>query len=323
MDPVLDRITFEAKPGKLTPIQWPAGLEPTLHGGHAPKKLPEADVLVLPYTAAEAQAMADVLTPGHPSSSWTKYTVGWDKYVGQLTDRSPARDSKCLGVWAVTTFGEKKVVIFKPDLHLAVDSTSLPVRELIEQVVATVKPELVIDTGTAGGIGPETVLGDVCVTNGAKFNCTGAFKGQSFAQSTYIGPEWTPGPNLQVAAKLLATNAGRLKPVGTRTPVIRTALGVPGIETMDSFGFSDPEDSYGVRKDDPQALNEDMDAAVTWLALGTDTPILSIRNSSDPEVPRMADLEAEKKWASGVYSRFGYWTTVCSAIACWAVIADL
>ena len=42
------------------------------------------------------------------------------------------------------------------------------------------------------------------------------------------------------------------------------------------------------------------------------------------EVPSsVGDLEAQKKWASQIYEKFGYWTTVGSAIACWAVIADL
>jgi hypothetical protein len=341
-DPVLDRITFKASPSKLEPIPWPEGLAPT-KPAEIPVELPQADVLVVTYTAAEAQALADVLTPGHPSTAWTKYTTSWSEYEGQLTGRSPARESKCLGQWAVTTIGSKSVVLFKSDLHLATDATSLPMRQLWQQLITAVNPELVITTGTAGGIGTSTQLGDVTVTDGAKFNCRQAFKAAPFAQQMFgqLGT-WTPGPELKSAADLLLPlNADRLKPIATRDPVINIAQGVPGVETVDYFGFADTDDSYGIVADDPQARTEEMDDAVLPLALelekahgefplaGSD-PVesgpawLSIRNASDPQVSSsIGDLEAQKKWASGIYSKYGYWTTVGSAIACWAVIADL
>jgi nucleoside phosphorylase len=330
-DLVLDRITFEAKPAKLSPIPWPAGLEPTLHGAHAPVEIPEGDVLVVTYTAAEGQALADVLTPGHPSSSWAKYVDGWASYEPELTGRSPARDSKCLGVWAMTEIDGKKVVLFKSDLHLSTDATSLPVKRLLQQLVNAVRPKLVITTGTAGGIGTQTSLGDIAVTNGARFNCQKDFKNAPFANSTYIGPDWRPGQHLEAISPLLEANSARLKPIATRiTPGLHLAVGIPGVETVDYFGFADTDDSYGIVKDDPHALTEEMDDAVLPLALTTGSfadvqlPWLSIRNASDPQVASsIGDLEAQKKWAAGVYAKFGFWTTVCSVIACWAVIADL
>jgi hypothetical protein len=325
MDPVLDRITFKASPAKLEPIPWPVGLAPT-KPTEIPTELPQADVLVVTYTAAEAQALADVLTPGHPSSAWVKYTTNWSEYESQLTWRSPAKESKCLGLWALTEINGKSVVLFKSDLHLATDAASLPMRQLWLQLVTTVKPQLVITTGTAGGIGTETVLGDVAVTNGARFNCRETFKDAPFAHATYTGPAWTPGTNLVDAAPgLIAVNASRLRPIATRDPIIGPVLDEPGVETVDYFGFADTDDSYGIAGDDPYARTEEMDDAVLPLALeGNETPWLSIRNASDPQVASsIGDLEAQKKWAAGIYSKYGYWTTVGSAIACWAVIADL
>lgn len=323
MDVVLDRILFEAKPAPLTPIPWPAGLAPTKPAKLA-TEMPKADVLVITYTAAEAQALADVLTPGHPSSAWTKYTTNWSSFEKQLTGRSPAKYSKCAGVWAQTEINGKSVVLFKSDLHLSTDSTTLPVKQLIEQLVAEVSPELVITTGTAGGIGAETQLGDVAVTNGAKFNCREAFKSAPFAQATYAGPSWTAGSRLTTAAGLVEVNAARLKPIAARPPKISTAIGLPGVETVDYFGFADTDDSYGIVADDSHALTEEMDDACVPLALGEATRWLSIRNASDPQVASsVGDLEAQKKWAAGIYAKYGYWTTVGSAIACWAVVADL
>ena len=325
MDPVLDRITFEAKPAPLATIPWPEGLAPSKPAKLA-GSLPAADVLVVTWTAAEAQALADVLTPGHPSHAWAPYTTDWGYFEKHLTGRSPARYSKCAAVWAQTTIAGVSVALVKSDLHLATDDDTLPVKVLWRQLLATVKPSLVVTTGTAGGIGAETVLGDVAVTNGARFNCRDAFKDAPFAHASYQGPAWTPGLNLGVAeANLLPVNAGRLAPIATRPPRIRTAIGAPGVETVDYFGFADTDDSYGIVADDPSALTEEMDDATLPLALeGSSVPWLSIRNASDPQVPSsLGDLEAQKRWAAGIYAKYGYWTTVGSAIACWAVIADL
>ena len=37
-------------------------------------------------------------------------------------------------------------------------------------------------------------------------------------------------------------------------------------------------------------------------------------DSSDPEVPKLAN------W---IYEQFGRWSSVCSAIACWGIVAGL
>ena len=267
-----------------------------------------------------------MLTPGLASSAWKRYTEEWSRYEHQLTWRSPARFSKCLGLWALTEIDGRSVVLFKSDLHLATDAKSLPIRQLWAQLVDAVKPKLAITTGTAGGIGTQTQLGDVCITNGAKFNCQETFKAEPFAQQAFKGKPWKAGKQLKASGKLLAVNAGELRPVASRDPAISTAIGKPGVETIDFFGFADATDSYDVAKNDPDARNEEMDDATLPLALGDiDSPIpwLSIRNASDPQVPHMQSLKAEKAWAEQIYEKYGYWTTVGSAIACWAVIADL
>lgn len=322
-DPLVDRISFEAKPEPLKPISWPDGLAPVPRAVD-PTNLPEADVLVVTYTTAEAQALADVLA-GVPSHRWVPYTANFAAYEGQLTHRSPARYSHDLGRWALTSIGGKSVLLFKSSLHLATDAKTLPMRQLWLQLLSAVSPKLVITTGTAGGIGRGTVLGDVTITNGAKFNCAREFKDAPFAQRTFVGPGWRVGRYTMTANDLIQINADRLKPIARHAPQIGLVLGKPGVETMDYFGFADDEDSYGVVKNDSFAHTEEMDDAVLPLALevaGSSVPWLSIRNASDPQVPQMKDLEAEKKWAAGIYARFGYWTTVCSAIACWGVIAD-
>ena len=329
-DTLLARLTYQAAPDPLTPIPWPKGLEPTVveHAGSTTDSLPSADVLVVTWTAAEFQALADVLTPGHVSTDWTHYEKDWSTYVPQLTDRSPAKEAGRLGEYALTKIGTKHVVCFHSQLHLCTDGLEPPIVALWQQIVAEVNPELVITTGTAGGIGLSTVLGDVFVVSNAKFNCTKSFKSKAWAQQRFKGTPLTGKDTYLAAAQnaLIPVNAGKLRPVATRDPLITRG---GDVETVDYFGFADTDDSYGVVKDDPMAHTEEMDDATLPLALSLAKAApkalwLSIRNASDPEVPSsIGDLEAQSKWASNIYEKYGYWTTVGSAITCWAVIADL
>jgi hypothetical protein len=197
-------------------IPWPDGWAPSvLPTKTAPDDpLPSADVLVVTWTYAEGMALADVMTPGVPSSSWQPYTNDWSEYEQQLTDRSPARDSKCLGYQAMVQIGEHKVTLVKSELHLTTDAVSAPIVQLWKQMVAEVAPKLVISTGTAGGIGAQTQLGDVFAVPNAKFNCTEAFARKPWAQERFTGNGFSPGPQ----AGLLSGTQSNCNPsrIGTR-----------------------------------------------------------------------------------------------------------
>lgn len=329
-DRVLARLMFEPQPEPLAPIPWPATLAPTVinDSPSSDAPLPEADVLVVTWTAAEFRALADVLTPGRPSADWTHYTRDWSKYASQLTQRSPAKSAGRLGEYALTQIGETRVLCFHSQLHLATDGLEPPIVPLWQQMIAEVHPALVISTGTAGGIGASTSLGDVFVVSNAKFNCTKAFEQKSWAQQRFEGmPPAAAGAYFTVAQdSLIPVNAGQLRPLATRDPFVAAG---GDVETVDYFAFADTDDSYGIVANDPLAHTEEMDDATLPLAISLTTgapatPWLSIRNASDPQVPSsVGSLEAQAKWASGIYEKYGYWTTVGSAIACWAVIADL
>lgn len=329
-DPLLARLAYEPASVELEPIPWPAGVAPTpiKYDATPLTALPKADVLVVTWTSAEWMALADVLTPGVHKTKWLRYAEHWADYEPQLTWKSPAKEANCLAEYQLTQIGDKRVLCVHSQLHLATDAVSAPIVQLWQQMVAEVEPSLVITTGTAGGIGTSTVLGDVFIVQQAKFNCTKAFKGKPWAQERFVQEDVLPiGPNVIVANEtLLPINAKRLPGnLAPRLPKIWAGAG--DVETVDYFGFADTDDSFGVVKNDPQAHTEEMDDATLPLALSTltDPPAwLSIRNASDPEVPSsIGSLEAQSKWASGIYEKWGYTTTIGSAIACWAVIADM
>jgi hypothetical protein len=312
-------------------IPFPAGLAPVPSKDFAPAKgspLPAADVLVITYTTAEAEALADVLTPGVHHTDWVPYTHNWPKYEAQLTGESPAREEKCMAHFWLTTIGAHKVLVMKSELHLATDSITLPVAQMFQQIATEAQPDIVITTGTAGGVGVTEVLGDVVFSWGVKMNMAKSkFATEPWAQKRFEATYgWGDRGYTDLAfSKLIPAAIGEhLKPSGfaSRAP---QAIWGKDIETVGYFAFADTADSYGVVANDPNAGVEEMDDGAVALALSElpDPPKwIAIRNASDPQMGG-GTLEEQKKQAAEIYSRYGYYTTVCSALACWGAIADI
>ena len=53
----------------------------------------------------------------------------------------------------------------KSGLHLAYDGLKIPLKKLVAELAQTIKPKLFITTGTAGGIGKTTALGDIAIAD--------------------------------------------------------------------------------------------------------------------------------------------------------------
>ncbi|WP_428339595.1 hypothetical protein [Mycobacterium sp.] len=326
-DYALERIIYRAPHAGLASIPWPDGLAPVAvpYGQPANQPLPRADVVVVTWTVAEGQALADVLTPGLPSVSWKPYAHRWNAYESQLTSRSPARQAGCLGYVAQAKIGHVNVLLIKSELHLATDAISAPIVALWQQIVAEARPSMIITTGTAGGIGASTQLGDVFVVTNAKFNCTKDFRSKPWAQQLFTGVGMHADGYAAIFGGLTAPNSGNLWPVASRPPMLNVGAG--GVETVDYFGFANTGDSFGIVRNYPDARTEEMDDATLPLALSKlPSPPLwcSIRNASDPQVSSdIGDIDAQRRWANQIYKKFGYWTTIGSAIATWTVIANL
>jgi hypothetical protein len=54
------------------------------------------------------------------------------------------------------------------------------------------------------------------------------------------------------------------------------------------------------------------DKAPRWVA---------VRNVSDPQIKAEGTLRQQAVVAAQIYKGFGRWSSVCSAIVCWALIA--
>jgi purine-nucleoside phosphorylase len=317
-------------PAALKPIQWPSGGKPSptpLASAPAPNKtLPQADILIVTWTVAEALALSDVLTPGFRSKTdWYHYAHNWTSHFKPIIKGgAPSLQANRLGSWFPTKVGGKKVICFKSELHLARDGSKLPVKDLWQQLIAEVSPSLVITTGTAGGVGSKMVLGDVVVSRKVRFDCTRTFKNASFAQSEFTCPTTIKLTNTATANKLMDVTKEKL-PDSPREPKLVTKPLQPhykiDVVTTDFFAYDNSTDTFGLQSLGSAVEMGDAVLGMVCDAMGAGAPAwVAVRNASDPQMDGTLTKEEQVQMAARIYEKYGYWTTINSAIACWALI---
>jgi hypothetical protein len=316
----------------LSPIPWPQGQAPSpqpLAKAPSPSApLPQADYVVVTWTVEEAKALADILTPGYPSkTSWYPYAHNFTtEYVPIIRKGAPSLQSKRLASYFLTSIAGKRVLCMKSELHLSQDGPKMPIAKLWAQIIAEANPKLIITTGTAGGIGAAIELGDVLCAQSVRFDCLKQFKSQPFHDSIYTCSNLV-FKSVPAAEKLFQANLSHL-PAASRPPMIFTKsaaqMKVPDVVTTDFFAFDDSSNTYGL-----QGLGGtvEMGDAVLGLVISQmkkgAPQWAAIRNASDPQIDSqgLTPEQAAQK-AAQIYEKFGYWTTIPSAITCWSVILD-
>jgi nucleoside phosphorylase len=208
------------------------------------------------------------------------------------------------------------------------DGPQLPNIDVWVQIIDDVKPALVITTGTAGGIGKQFEVGDVIVSPVVRFDCTSKFKNKKVDNKAIAAEHYESaavGATLATAKKLFKTNSAQLPPDNTRQPeIVRVGPAKlnQSVVTTDFFGFDISDNHYKLR-----GLGEvcEMGDAVLGLVaqqLGASAPRwVAVRNVSDPQIKAEGTLKEQATLAANIYKAFGRWSSVCSAIVCWALIA--
>ncbi len=317
---------------RFSDIPWPKGLEPRPDAQARKGKagaLPKADVLVVTWTVDEGHALSRVLTPGKDSrDDYVSYTHNFATISKKMRKGCPAIEAGRLGAYWTAKIGAKTVVIFKSDSHLSQDTKvapkageTLPNEDLWRQIIEEVSPSLVITTGTAGGIGKDCEVGDVVVSPIVTFDCQKWLKKEPFGNSSFRSGA-IKAKNFNVARQLFKANAGQLPPDNTRPPKITTATNqASAILTTDFFGFDTSDNHYGLQN--LGGVSEMGDAVLGLLASRPSAPKttwIAVRNVSDPQIKAEGTLKEQANAAAQIYKGFGRWSTVCSAIVCWALI---
>jgi len=317
-----------AAPGGLAQfveIEWPKALAP--RPGRRPRgeSLPKADVLIVTWTMDEGHALARVLTPGFDSrDDWKPYTKNFAAVSAEMRAGCPARQYGRLGTFWTTKIGQRRVTLFKSDSHMSQDGPKLPNATVWRQIIEDCAPKWVITTGTGGGIGPEFEVGDVIISRFASFDCQRQFK--KLDGDSYASPVNPPRGKFKKAEQLFAFNGRFLPPDNSRPPKMVVSPSVEtGILTTDFFGFDNTANTYGLQGKGDLSEMGDAVLGLVCQQLGGKAPSYSIvRNVSDPEINSgTLTLRQQAKLAADIYKGYGRWSSVCSAIVCWAIVAGL
>jgi len=320
---------------RFSDILWPKGLAPqtsSTAGGTKGGPLPEADVLVVTWTVDEGHALSRVLTPGKDSrNDYLAYTHNYSKISKKMSRGSPAVQAKRLGAYWTTKIGKKKVVVFKSDSHLSQDTKklpnwsrgeTLPNEDVWKQILEETGAKLVITTGTAGGIGKQFEVGDVVVSPIVRFDCIKWLKSAPFHLASY--KDGSPNVRLFAKAKtLFKANSGQLPKGNSRAPKIFKSTGVStSVVTTDFFGFDTSNNRYKLRGLGDVSEMGDAVLGLVTKQMGNNAPSwIAVRNVSDPQIKAVGTPEQQAQIAAQIYKGFGRWSSVCSAIVCWALIA--
>lgn len=339
-DTGLRRITFDPhwgdSPKTAVKVPWPSDKTPQskLSGWSEDAPLPEADALVVTWTSGEARTMGQLFA-GAQLEDWIEYKNNVSEFIPLVTgSKAPfnyngeggARYYHTLGLYTMVELAGISVVVLKSGLHPAYDGPAVPMVKLWQQMIAQVKPKLIISTGTGGGIGADVILGDVLIAANARFDYTGPMKDLPFGQDSYP----CTGVNESEIKKLITPTL--LKPNGDllMTPRIPNIIypSTPDANqvTTDLFAFDDSSDYYGLQGKGKCCDMGDaaLGRAIATLAKGTPAPAwVCIRNASDPQIPNpsgAAGLSAANKKAEQIYNDYQCITTAGSVVATWATL---
>jgi hypothetical protein len=228
-------------PARLAEIEWPEGLapepQPPAQAPAADDPLPKADVLVITWTADEADALAQVLTPGHSRLHWFPYKRGVDALKDQIRGGEPALNAGRLGSYFPTQIGQKSVLCAKSELHMNQDgkktgdgTATLPVKELFRAIITETGADLILTIGTSGAVFAQFGLGDVVITRAAKFRLGDEFKNEAFNGQAYTSDWQIPTEQLEKAEELMRPIGAELREPDIGPPTKEYAWDGPALK---------------------------------------------------------------------------------------------
>jgi len=323
----------------LPPVDWQAGPFTPPQPLDTPATLPPADVVVLAWADAEWAAMHHVFCASDEAMPYSDRDSG--HFPGWQEDPSTAA-WRYWGYFHLAQVGDTRVLLYKSNIHLDEQGAQV-LSELTQRLATTVRPRLIISTGTAGGANNEDHVGTVPIVKAATVyeEDKSANEWPTYS-STWTAPTATldqagfaqllmPIPITEAALQELASQFNEAKrteytleqldPDGlnrpTPAPVIRNlSEGSTSLLTASSFLVGTIDDKY-----DAYACIEMDDAIVAAACAQANVEYCSVRNLSDPAQSPALSSELQSAWGSTIYRTYGLYTSLNGALAAWAVIA--
>jgi hypothetical protein len=305
--------------------------------------LPRAEAIVMAWTDAEWAALEHVFcgsakTMGygsHTTGSWS----GWQRYTQSIPT---IKGWSNWGQFRLVQIGPTRVLLFKSDTHLDYPGEKY-LEQLIRRLLATVKPNLILSTGTAGGARPSDPVGTVNVTNAGTLAVSGQPPSQwPRFQSAWLA-DWTLAGSMDFAKLLLpvpttqsdlTSVCGQFNSFYKSTYTLQQldvdtldlAKGAPGVNDLARASIpllSTTSFVVGNHTGNLQgfACVEMDDAIIAKICVSSGISFGSVRNISDPVQNAALPPKVQAHWAQAIYDVYGFYTSFNSALAAWALLA--
>jgi nucleoside phosphorylase len=328
----------------LPPIDWGA------IGAQAPAllttpaaNLPSAAAVVMVWTDAEWAALEHVFCNSGTAMPYTSRNQGswsgWQRYdLGIPT----VKDWTYWGEYRLVQIGTAPVLLFKSNTHLDFPGQQY-LSQLISKLIATVKPQLILSTGTAGGARPSDPIGTV---NAVRAGTLYESNQPQASWPDYISSwqaKWTvpalsgftellfPVPT--VAADLASVciqfnafykssyplntlNVDGLDMAAPLPAINNLTAGTTSVLTTDSFVVGTSSGNLS-----QFACVEMDDAIIAKLCTAANVAFGSVRNISDPVQNVALPAEFQAHWGQAIYDAYGFYTSYNGAIAAWAILS--
>ena len=328
-------------------INWSAVGQPAPQLLAAPAgDLPAADAIVITWAEAEWSAMEHVFCNSGVSMPYgdgsTSTWSGWQKYTKGIPSVPNQSSWNYWGSYRLVQIGGSKVLLFKSNTHL--DYPGQPyLQQLVSLMIATVKPQLILSIGTAGGARVGDHIGSVNVVRAGTLyetnqpqaqwpDYTNAWKANwsliaepGFAKLLFPVP--TTQSDLQsicqqfnsfyksnyALSELNVNNLNLADPApainnltGTSTALLTTNSFVVGTSSGNLGGF---------------ACVEMDDAIIAKVCASQKTAFGFVRNISDPVQNATLAPEFQAHWGEAIYGVYGLYTSYNGALAAWAILS--
>jgi nucleoside phosphorylase len=319
----------------LEPIDWTnSGLEqPTLL--ETPSTLPPAQTVVIAWADPEWAALHHVFcesTVVMPRSEFEGPFAGWREDTAEDASGATAQ----WGSFRLTQIGDTTVLLYKSRIHLHEQGASR-LTELAERLIASVKPELIISTGTAGGANSADHVGTVALVKAA------TLYGAQTKPATWptYASQWAvptarteatgarallvPIPVTPKALDELAKQVGyplqELDPLGLSTPGAVPAVrnlsgGTTSLLTAATFLVGTIDNKYK-----SYACIEMDDAIVADACVRAGIQYGSVRNISDSAQNPQLPPKTQEAWGGVIYDTYGPYTSLNGAIMALAAVS--
>jgi nucleoside phosphorylase len=237
--------------------------------------------------------------------------------------------------------GSRTVLLFKSETHLDYPGQQY-LTQLINQLISSVKPSLMISTGTAGGARPTDHVGTVNVVDAAcLFNLNQPQSSWPKYTSSWSA-NWSlvsnPGfPQLLFPVPTTATDLASIcsqfnsfyqlsDTLADLNPGnVNTADPQPAINDLTTAGTSLLTTSTFVVGTNSGTFKsfaciEMDDAIIAGVCVANNVAYGSVRNISDPVQNSALPEKVQGNWGQAIYDAYGFYTSYNGAVAAWAVL---